>query len=198
MQPDDSAARRTTMKDSSLTRRWLAPVAASVAVLALFIGLWWAGTASTASRQAAQQAQQGRNGSALVVAGDRASGTEVPPPFDASGGGPVALPDPTSSLRPLPKRVLITGYRTSGRTLSLDYTIGIASCYGRIATPKVAESADTVIVMLHRLPTAQSKDRACPDLALLETVDVDLAGPVGDRVVKDGATGKTVPRLPVG
>ncbi|HET7388982.1 MAG TPA: hypothetical protein VFJ19_20225 [Nocardioidaceae bacterium] len=212
MQPEDAVARRTTMSThgkthestDSMTRRWLAPIAASVAVLALFVGLWWAGTTSTASRQAAQHAQGGQLGqdhrgdtTSLSVdagRGEAEDGSGTPP---LAGGGPVAVPDPTSSP-PLPKRVVITGYRTTGRTLSLDYTIGIASCYGRIAPPKVAGTAHAVIVTLHRVPAAHSGDTACPDIALLETVDVTLAEPLGDRVVKDGSTGATVPRLPVG
>jgi hypothetical protein len=76
----------------------------------------------------------------------------------------------------------------------VHYTIGVPECYGKIAEPQVEETDRAVTVTLTRVPPKDTGEIACIDIALSKTVDIHLAHPLGNRVVRDGSTGKSVVR----
>jgi hypothetical protein len=159
----------------------VAPLASAVAVLAVVVGL-------------ASFAGPGHRGSASPLPSRTAAVTPRTPVADTFG-----FPAPVDAATRGADNtgVVVNSYRSSGRTLTLSYTIGTAACYGRIDAPRVAEAADSVTVTLRRLPVHTSTQQACPQIALTESVDVRLSEPLGNRVVRDGSQhGVVVPEDP--
>jgi len=81
--------------------------------------------------------------------------------------------------------------------LVLSYTTADPDCAGRIDTPEVLETDGSVTVTLTLVPPASPLDR-CPDLAMQETVPVDLDTALGDRSVLDGSFAQRVRVAPAG
>jgi hypothetical protein len=160
--------------------RALAPVAASLAVLAVVTGTW-----------------------ALAGPGDRTPAAHRSPlptvAPDAFVGGPPRTPASgrTHPALTVPNGVPIDRYSVTDPThLLLSYTIGVTGCSGAIDRPVVRESARTVTVTLLRRP-GRTSSGGCPSLSLMEATPVTLSGPLQGRQVLDGATGGTpVPRGP--
>jgi hypothetical protein len=158
---------------SNGTARWLAPVGASAAVLAV-----------------------------LAVPGvllSAADGSGPGPGFDA----PTAPPDDVAPSRPAEtsdnrhggvREVEIVSYEAEGRSLRLYYTVDQSSdCSSRIEPPAVRETADAVVVRLDRRPS-RAPDQVCTHLLLTNTVDVPLGRPLGRRVLQDASrAGALVP-----
>jgi hypothetical protein len=140
--------------------RLLVPIAAVAAVLVVLGLVWWA------------------------TSGD--DGTT-----DHTTTQPTTEPStPTSSATPspeLPDAIRVDSYFPRSETvLALNYAIGVPTCYGTVGAPEVTESADAVVVKLSRIAPKPQTDVACIDIALMKSIDVTLAQPLGDRVVKDG------------
>jgi hypothetical protein len=168
------------------TPRVLVPVAAALAVLAVVVvvALWPSeGTAPSGAGSAPA--------SSAVVGGTGSPG-----------------PAQTATVSPLPSDGSLTGSATAARAvgwtaqgtrLRVAYSAGAPTCSGRVQ-PEVVERADAVVVTLHVQPPHVASTQACPDLAVLTTVDIALDAPVGDRPVLDGGYGEQpVPHgLPAG
>ena len=161
--------------------RWLVPLAAALAVLAVVAVLWSSGTTDRAGAT-------GPGAAAPPTAGTEpgSPGSTRPSPAEAVPVSPMPGGD---DLDPL--RVVISGYTAHGRTLTLSFATGLPECYGRVGTPRVQETARDVTVTLRLTPPGRTA-QVCADLALLDTVDVTLAGPLGHRLVRDGGRGGAV------
>ena len=85
-----------------------------------------------------------------------------------------------------------TFVRDDGGRIALNYVTGVPACYGTLDTPEVLETAAAVTVTLTLRPPEQPSDEACPDLAMLRTVRVDLDAELGDRSVLDGSFAQPV------
>jgi hypothetical protein len=154
--------------------QWLIPVTAALAVLALTGGLWAVLSHGGGTRPA------GFSG----FAGTAPSAPGSPP---AS-----ATPSPGSKSW-IAHRVRIDSYYASdARHLAINYTTGVPACYGHIRTPRVQESRTAVTVTLVRSLPKVPREVACIDMALVKSVRITLAAPLGDRVVRDGASGSVV------
>ncbi len=147
-------------------RRWLAPLLAALAVLAVVAVMW-------------QQRPGAAGGDA--AGGDAAGDSGAAAGGDAGQGGP-----PYSGSEP--RTIAVSSfYRYDATHLAINYTNGVPACYGRAGVPRVEESADAVVVTIPRIPATQSGDRACIDIALMDSADVTLASPLDGRKVLDGA-----------
>jgi hypothetical protein len=150
-------------------RRWLVPAAVAVVVLALVAGGW------------------------LLRGSGAGAGS------DAASGGPASVPPHPISPHPsLPGRstaVSLTGYHTEGTRLRIYYATGLPSCYGHIQHPQVDQGASAVTVTIRLKPVRSTKMQVCPDIAVIKSVVVALAAPLGGRTVIDGNTGQQIPRF---
>jgi len=150
------------------TSRWLAPLGASAAVLAVVVmpGV----LASTGS-------------------GSLGPGQEYVPNDPVTPSLPTYGPE---TQRPGHRGVEIVGYQATGRTLqvfySLDQTI---DCSNRIQPPKVEEHESTVVVELSRRPSA-APDQVCQPLRLTNSVQIVLSRPMGGRLLQDGSRGRSL------
>jgi len=150
-----------------VTGRWLAPLAASVAVLAVFVGPGVLATTVDGGR---------------APAPDRSFAPDDPVT-------PSLPPDGTDEPRRGGRGVEIVGYRTRGRVLDILYTVDQSQdCSARIDPPKVDERAAAVRVTLSRTPS-RAPGEVCTQLLLTNQVRVRLGRPLGGRVVQDGARG---------
>ncbi len=157
--------------DTRTAVRWI-PAVVVLVVAALLLGGWWLTRPGDASSQPTP-------------------GGAAPPGGSGGSGGP-ASPAPKPSARPL--AVSVTGYRVVGsQRLVLEYAIGLPRCDGVLAPPQVAETSTTVTVTLHRIPVPVPPQTACPQLAMIKTVEVPLRSPLGGRTVRDGSLGTVVP-----
>lgn len=152
------------------TTRWLVPFAASVAVVALFVGV----TALT-------RPPPGHAGA------DRADRLDLGPNQPIT---PHLPPDQADEGRP-PGEVEIIGYQASGRKLNIYYSVDVRGCAGGLQTPIVTETRRAVIVQLHRKQTYNSA-QACGSLTLFDSVDLLLSRPLGGRLVRDGSRGQAL------
>jgi hypothetical protein len=165
------------------TRRWLVPLLAALAVLAVVAVMW-------------QQRPGGSGGDSGAAAGGDA-GQGAPPYAGSEPGSPappgVAEPGPGGSgpggsgdvdAGAIP---VSSFYRYDATHLAINYTNGVPACYGRPGVPRIEESADAVVVTIPRIPAAKSGDRACIDIALMDSLDITLESPLDGRRVLDGA-----------
>ena len=172
---------------STGARRWLIPLAAALAVLAVVAALW--------------QQRPGASGGDVGFAGSGDSGQGSPP----SAGTEPGAPGPPGVVEPAPAgptdgtgsgevdrgRIAVTSfYRYDATHLAINYTNGVPECYGSAGVPRVEETADAVVVTIPRIPAKQRAGRACIDIALLSSLDITLAEPLGERPVLDGARGR--------
>ena len=174
-EPCRGRRRRTSMTATDRSRRWLIPVTAALAVLALVGGLW-----------------------AVLSHG----GGTRPAGFSGfTGSAPSAVPgSPPASATPSPgskswiaHRVRIDSYYPyDARHLAINYTTGVPACYGHIRTPRVQQDRAAVTVTLVRSLPRVPHGVACIDMALVKAVRITLAAPLGDRVVRDGTSGSVV------
>ena len=167
-------------------RRFLVPLGAALALLALFVGVRvLSGDSSPTGRAESPPA-----------AGGGSSGSE---PGNAGSQEPVPSPEPTEPPSPEPtdpppsttnqRGVAIDSYyRYDGRRLAINYSIGVPECYGTIDVPDVVETADSVTVTLTLVPPKRvNKEVVCIDIALTKSVEITLEQPLGDREVVDGS-----------
>ncbi|HET7689501.1 MAG TPA: hypothetical protein VFK41_03920 [Nocardioidaceae bacterium] len=167
--------------------RILVPLAAALAVMVLTGGIWWA---TAGSDEGGNEAQPRSSGPALDEPGDEpagggSSGNSGTGTTDPGSGKPV---EPTPGEQPAPGSVRVDSYvKRTGTSLALNYTIGVPECYGRVTGVDVRETPEAVFVRLvHELPDGND-DKACIDIAMLKSIDVQLASPLADRTVKDEA-----------
>ncbi len=73
-----------------------------------------------------------------------------------------------------------------GRILRVFFTSGVEPCYV-LDRVEVEESAEKVVVTLFEGNDASAGDVACIEIAENKVVEIELAEPIGDRPVKDGA-----------
>src|SRR4029077_15165115 len=115
-----------------------------------------------------------------------------------SGGGPdhdrdIAVPDPpiptvvAHETVLAPSMVAITGYQARARTLTIDYTVHSRECSMIVVEANVSETPQAVTVQLERAPSPEQQFVTCPKGPFDDSVDVSLAAPVGNRVVRDAA-----------
>ena len=165
--------------------RWLAPAGASAAVLAVFLvpGLVAATT------------DGGGGGAGGGTNRDRQIGGVVRPQDLIT---PDLPPEPIETEGTSEPAVEITGYRTSGRTLTLYYNVDQSTdCSSRIAPPVVMEGPDAVIVHLQRR-LSRAPGEVCAHLMLANSVDILLQRPLEDRVLQDGGFDEAlVPAAPL-
>jgi hypothetical protein len=126
-----------------------------------------------------------------AVSGPSALGGPTP---DERRPDPPALPHDVFTPGPLPpagpptRKVVITGFRTEGRVLSVFYTVDVRDCTGQIRPPVVRETTLAVTVTLRRR-AGQPPVPQCGQLTLRNTVDVRLDRPLAGRLIRDGARG---------
>jgi hypothetical protein len=85
------------------------------------------------------------------------------------------------------REILVTGYRSSGRDLTVFYRVAPRSdCSTGLRRPRVTETSDSVAVRLERAVPARPGE-ACGGRRLRASVRIRLDGPVGERVVQDAA-----------
>ncbi|CAN5534368.1 hypothetical protein BH10ACT10_BH10ACT10_23330 [soil metagenome] len=152
------------------TGRWLAPLGASAAVLAVFV-VPGVVTASGTSR---------------AGVGPQQPEPEFTP-YDPIT--PSLPPDGADQDRGGPRQVDVIGYRVNGRDLVVFFTVDQRSgCSGAIQAPLVDERVGAVRVTLKRQPPAGS-DEACTDRVPTSSVDITLDRPLGGRLLQDGTRG---------
>ncbi len=153
------------------TGRWLAPLGASAAVLAVFVG---PGVVATAGHGAAGPGLDHRP--EVVLTPDAPVTPHLPP-------------DNSDVDRSSSRLVDLTGYRAAGRRLRIYYTVDrTTDCSTLIEPPEVRERTDAVVVRLARRPS-RAPDEACAHLQLTSSVDLLLSRPIGERALLDGTRG---------
>jgi hypothetical protein len=174
---------RFSRPNDMTTRRWLVPILAAVAVLAVVGAVW-------VTMQGSSDPEPGAAG-----------GGGSPPSAGSEPGSPGSdLPGNDDPVSPAPGggdvdegTIAATGYHQYDETrLALVYTNGVPECYGTAGTPRVEETDRAVVVTIPRTPPTGDKDTACIDIALIEKVDITLDAPLGDREVRDGSRGGAV------
>ena len=149
--------------------RWLAPVGASAAVLAVFVV---PGVLAGNGRGADPGLDQ------VFVPHDPV--TPSLPSYDAQ------------RRRDGHRGVEIVGYKAMGRTLQVFYAIEqTTDCSNRIQSPRVKEYASTVVVELSRRPSA-APDQVCHRILLTNSVEIELSRPMGGRLLQDGSHGRSL------
>lgn len=110
----------------------------------------------------------------------------APPPVNDPGAEPGTLftADPTLvNPHPTPFETY-TVVGEAGDRVAVHFTTGTPECFGADAT--VAESPSTVAIALRTGTRADAVDKACIMIAVQGTLEVQLAGPLGDRTVISG------------
>jgi hypothetical protein len=175
-------------------RRWLVPAGAALAVVLVVAVVWWSqrpgdagpGSATTPPSASAAPGFPGQDGG-----GDPAN----PGHPDKPDGGLTPVPGPDSPPPRAGTQAIEGWFARDDRTLALNYATGVPECYGTVGKPQVEETASTVTVTLPKTPPKSDREVVCIDIAVLRSVDVTLASPLGDREVRDGSRdGIQVPR----
>lgn len=147
------------------TSRWLAPLGAAAAVLAVVVV---PGVLNSVGRGPAP-------GPGQLLVHDPVT--------------PYRPPTGSEQRRRGPRDVEIVGYKAMGSTLQVFYTLDRSTdCSTRIKPPKVRERVATVVVELSRAPS-RAPDVVCQDLRLTNSVDIVLSRPMGGRLLQDGSRG---------
>ncbi|QNN53193.1 hypothetical protein [Nocardioides mesophilus] len=174
-------------------RSWLVPLLAALVVLLVVGGIAFAW----------QQQRPGPGAGRAVApgAGSAPGNAGSAGPGDAGSAAPgnAGTADPGGAGADVDLgTIAATGYHVDGpRRLSIVYVNGVPDCYGTAGRPRVVETAASVTVTIPRVPAPDAdspgaSDRACIDLAVIGSVDVALAAPLGDRTVRDGSRGGAV------
>lgn len=158
--------------------RWLVPLVAALAVLAV-VGVFW--QVRPGSGQDAGFADGGDAGQGSPPY----AGTE---PGSPGAGGP-SPGEPSSGAGDVDAGAIAVSsfYSYDSTHLAINYANGVPECYGKAGTPKVEESPDAVVVTIPRIPMKSTGDRACIDIALLGSVGIALESPLAGRPVLDGS-----------
>lgn len=77
------------------------------------------------------------------------------------------------------------------RTLKLAYTLA-TPCTPGLDHAEAKQSADAVVVTLHRKPKPPGPEPICAQVIVNKTTTVELTAPLGKRPVVDGSSGKTI------
>jgi hypothetical protein len=162
------------------TRRWLVPLAAAVAVLAVVAVVWQQRPGGDTGAGSAPPAA----GGSAVPGSPGSEGTEGPD-GDLT---PVPGPDQTPAAG---TQAVDSYFAYDATRLALNYTTGVPECYGTVGEPVVEETAEAVTVTLPKTPPKDARDVVCIDIALTKSVDIELDTPLGDREVRDGSRGDT-------
>ena len=148
------------------TSRWLAPISASAAVLAVFVV---PGVLASSGGGGGGDLGPDR----MIVPND-----PVTPKLPPGGAG---------SSRRGTRGVEIIGYKAMGRSLQVFYTVDQSTdCSSRINPPRVEERLSSVVVELSR-QRSQAPDQVCQHLRLTNSVEITLSEPMGGRLLQDGA-----------
>lgn len=175
-------------------KRVLIPLLAAASVLALVGVLFWLAASGDdpndrASFGSGDTATGSDGATGGGVPGDAGS-VEPADPGTVTAGDP-DVPDEPAASDPTPSGPLAVPadsyYQYDARRLALSYYIGVPECYGTIDQPVVEETPRTVTVTLTRVPPDDVGDIACIEIALFESVDIELSAPLGDRRVLDGS-----------
>ena len=150
--------------------RWLAPLGASAAVLAVFVVPGWS------PRRAQRGAAPGRPRTWIT-------------PHDPVT--PTLPPDGAEEDRSGRREVDLVGYRADGAVLHVFYTVDPRrGCSVGIDEPVVDERVGSVrIRLLRSWPGPGSVGAACADRLPTSSVDIRLSRPLGGRLLQDGARG---------
>ena len=152
------------------TGRWLAPLGASAAVLAVFVVPGVVATTGTSRAGVGPQQPEPQ----LT-------------PYDPVT--PSLPPDGADQDRGGPRQVDLIGYRVDGRDLVVFFTVDQTSgCSGAIKEPQVEERLGSVRVTLVRQRTAGS-DEVCVSRVPTSSVDITLERPLAGRLLQDGTRG---------
>ncbi len=143
-------------------------------------------------------AQRGSNGTgggtAGVGAGATGGGVAGDPGSGAAGGGgsvdrgaDPGADQPAVGRGPVLAEgaVRVDSYVVRDRRLLVNYTNGVAECYGEVAVGAVRERGDAVTVTLRAVPPVEPAE-VCIDIAVTGTLAVELQSPLGQRWVLDG------------
>lgn len=153
---------------SSGAARWLAPAGAAVAVLVAVLVPGVLGQPGT-----------GGGGPGPDRTPDRLIRPDQP-----------VVPDPLPGDRRdsgTTRQILVTGYRTAGRDLTVFYRVAPRSdCSTGLGRPRITEDSDSVAVRLLRAVPARPGE-ACDGRQLTSSVVIRLDRPLGRRVVQDAA-----------
>ena len=170
--------------------RWLVPLMAALAVLAV-VGVFWQvrpGSEQDAGFADGGDAGQGSPPYAGTEPGSPGIGEPSPDePGSSPGSGTGSSPGTGSADVDQGAIAVSSFYSYDATHLAINYTNGVPECYGDAGTPKVEESPDSVVVTIPRIPVKSTGDRACIDIALLSSVDVALDAPLAGRPVLDGS-----------
>jgi hypothetical protein len=180
--------------------RWLVPLLAALAVLAVLATMWAQRPGASGgdvgfADGGSSQGSPSYGGSSPGSAGSEepapdASAVQEPWPDDDGPIGSVPPPGtPSDGGGGVDSGTIAVDsfYSYDATHLALNYTNGVPECYGAAGTPRVEESADAVVVTIPRTPVRVDGKRACIDIAMLGTVDVTLDAPLAGRPVLDGA-----------
>jgi hypothetical protein len=150
------------------TSRWLAPIGASAAVLAVFV-------------VPGVLASSGGGGGDNLGPDRMFVPNEPVTPHLPSGGA--------EANRRGTRDVEIIGYQAMGRTLRIFYTVDQSTdCSSRINPPDVEERVSSVVVELSR-QRSRAPDQVCQRLRLTNSVEITLSEPMGGRLLQDGSRG---------
>jgi hypothetical protein len=162
---------------SPRTGRWLAPLGASSAVLAVLLV----------------------PGAVAVGGGETGVGPQRPdgPLTPHDPVTPVLPPDGSDGVdasRADPRHVDVLAYRSQGRTLHVYYRVDQhAGCSGAIEEPVVEERASSVQVLIRRRPV-RGDDQVCAYRVPTSSVEIRLSRPLGARLLRDASrSGSLVP-----
>jgi hypothetical protein len=173
-------------------RRWLAPLLAALAVLAVVAVMWQQRPGASGGDVGFADGGDSGQGSAPdsgVQPGSPGAIEPVPGPSDATAGGAGGAGGAGDGSGGVDSgAIAVTSfYRYDARHLAVNYTNGVPECYGKAGVPLVVESAQAVVITIPRIPAKSTGDRACIDIAMLDSLDVTLDEPLAGRKVLDGA-----------
>ena len=161
--------------DRARDHRWLLSVVAALVVGAVVVAGWWLA-----------QPGSGAGGTAGVASGRAAGGGTSGDPGPAGPAGGDDQPAVGRDPGLVEQGVRVDRYAARGNRLVLRYTTGVPECYGEVEVAHVAEDDDAVTVTLVTVPPRKTAE-ACIDLAVMGKVAVQLATPLGERQLLDGA-----------
>jgi hypothetical protein len=101
------------------------------------------------------------------------------------------LAAPAPSVPPLPSgpgSLVATEQVTGSSAQQLDFTLGVGAC-DRNPVGKVSESPDVVVI---GGTVDHPSSGVCTDQLKLQPVSVKLSAPLGDRVLLDALTGRSL------